>query len=196
MIKAALFDIGGVLYKGTMEGFLSELKRLLPAEGERLAALDSRHADELLLGRMSFFALADELGVAKETFEAKARQAWTGTFILQEDVVQIIRALRRGLKVGCLSNATDLDVLMDRGTGLDRLFDPYLNSCGIGERKPGRRIFEIALAKLGCRAAECVYIDDKGEYLETPGRMGFAVLRFEDAEQLKKDLARMGIGTA
>lgn len=195
MIKAIIFDIGGVLYKGKMEDFYHKLQSLLSLENNSFASLFEKNIDDLLLGGKSFFDLIDEINIniSKEEFKNKAKQAWLDTFVINNEVVKLIGRLKTNFKVCCLSNATDFDVIMDKKTGLDKLFNPYINSCKIKSKKPDEKIFRITLNELNCKANECIYIDDRKKYLETPQMMGFKVLQFENINKLKEELVFLGI---
>ncbi len=195
MIKAIIFDIGGVLYKGKIEDFYQKLQTFLGLEDNSFASLYEKHKGGLLLGNESFFDLVDKLdsSIPKKVFKAKAEQVWVETFVVQKGIVGLIGKLKINFKVGCLSNATDFDVIMDKKTGTDKLFDPYINSCEFKSKKPNEKMFRIALAALNCKASECIYIDDRKKYLETPKKMGFNVLLFEDVKKLKNELASFGV---
>ncbi|KZT57189.1 HAD-like protein [Calocera cornea HHB12733] len=52
------------------------------------------------------------------------------------------------------------------------LFDDFVDSSEAGVRKPERAIFDIALARNGLKARECVFLDDIGENLKTVRGLG------------------------
>ncbi|MEN8252618.1 MAG: HAD-IA family hydrolase, partial [Patescibacteria group bacterium] len=195
MIKAILFDIGGILYVGKREDFYNKLQDFLGIKDNSFAELFEKNFDELLLGNKSFFSLVDELNVevSKKEFETKARQAWLETFIVKKEMVELIENLKENYTVCCLSNASDLDVIMDTETGIDMLFDIYVNSCETHSKKPEQQIFEIALEKLNVKADECIFIDDREKYLLTPEKMKFKVLLFENVQKLKSELRLLDI---
>ena len=62
-----------------------------------------------------------------------------------------------------------------------------------GLRKPDPKIYELALEKASCAAAQCVYVDDKPAMLEPAMRMGMSAIPFENPGQLERDLQSLGL---
>lgn len=81
------------------------------------------------------------------------------------DVIDAIERLRaRGILLGILSNATSDLVGFLEEIGLLQYFDFSVVSAIAGTRKPGRRIFELALAHAGVEPARAAHVGDM--YLE------------------------------
>ncbi|HSK67017.1 MAG TPA: HAD family phosphatase [Anaerolineales bacterium] len=74
-----------------------------------------------------------------------------------------------------------------------RLFDDIIISGEVLSIKPEPEFFEIALRRIGRPARECLFIDDSQANIEQARRMGFATIHFLSAEQLEKELHRLGI---
>ncbi len=55
-------------------------------------------------------------------------------------------------------------------------------------KKPDPMIYQLLLAKASHPANECVYIDDKPEYLVPPKSLGMQVIAFKNASQLETRL--------
>ncbi len=76
-----------------------------------------------------------------------------------DDLLREIRAA--GYRVGLVSNTeallTDYDL---EESGLVDCFDALILSSRVGVKKPDRRIFTLALERLGADAAQCVFIGD------------------------------------
>jgi putative hydrolase of the HAD superfamily len=68
---------------------------------------------------------------------------------------------KRDMKVGLISNATDLARRVLRRLDLDRYFDPIIISSEIGHRKPEREIFAKAVRDAGVAPSRALYIGDK-----------------------------------
>jgi len=72
--------------------------------------------------------------------------------------------------------------------GIEKYFTESVVSANAGCRKPGRRIYEIILERLGVPADECVFIDDKAENLIPAEALGMhAVLFGRGGEQYDGD---------
>jgi putative hydrolase of the HAD superfamily len=72
-------------------------------------------------------------------------------------------------------------------------FEVFLSSCYLGVRKPGREIYSLALQITQCDPGECAMIDDRGLNLECARELGMQTIQFQNVEQLRDDLARLGV---
>jgi len=72
-------------------------------------------------------------------------------------------------------------------------FEVFFSSCYLGVRKPDREIYEIALKITQCGPAASVLIDDRGLNLECAREAGMQTVRFRNVEQLRTDLAKLGV---
>ena len=81
-----------------------------------------------------------------------------------DDAASTLRALREaGLKICLLSNAgVPIRTVLDR-EGLTPLVDAVVLSYEVGCVKPDVRIFEAALAAIGCSAHEALMVGDSGK---------------------------------
>ena len=59
--------------------------------------------------------------------------------------------------------------------------------------KPDRKIYELTLEKLGSEPTQSVFIDDDLEYVSAAKNAGLNTILFEGAEQVKNELARLGV---
>ena len=67
----------------------------------------------------------------------------------------------RDMRVGLISNATDLARKVLERLDLGKYFDPIVISSEIGHRKPSREIFRTALGEAGASPSRSIYIGDK-----------------------------------
>jgi len=72
-------------------------------------------------------------------------------------------------------------------------FDAHVISGLEGVAKPDRRIFEILLHRHGLRPEATVFIDDQARNVEAARELGLLALQFSSADQLRKDLANLGV---
>lgn len=61
--------------------------------------------------------------------------------------------------------------------------------------KPDPAIFRYALTKFGCRAGDCIFVDDKTSNVAAAIRCGLKGIVFKNAEDLKAQLRRLCITT-
>jgi putative hydrolase of the HAD superfamily len=76
---------------------------------------------------------------------------------------------------------------------LRRNFTIFLTSCYLGVRKPDEAIYRIALGVTQRAPDECIFIDDRPENLEAPGRLGMHTIHFQNPAQLARDLMQQGV---
>lgn len=77
--------------------------------------------------------------------------------------------------------------------GLRQYFDATFSSCYVGLRKPQPEIYRRALDVLGRPAERVLFIDDRQENASAAAAQGMKAIRFDGAEQLRRDLETLGI---
>ena len=95
-------------------------------------------------------------------------EAWEGlyasdsrVFKLYDDSLEALEMVRnRGLKIAALSNWDYSLHRVVRMLGLEPLLDEVVASLEEGVEKPERKIFEIAMARLGAKPSECLHVGD------------------------------------
>ena len=73
------------------------------------------------------------------------------------------------------------------------MFDVAVFSCAEGTSKPEARIYELTLARLGSRAQQAVFIDDKADYIQGAAGAGLHTILFESAGQVRDELAGLAV---
>ena len=76
---------------------------------------------------------------------------------------------------------------------LRRSFQVFFSSCYVHSRKPEEAIYRIALAVTQRAPDECVFIDDRPLNLEAPRRLGFSVIQYQSADQLRTSLRNLQV---
>ncbi|MBZ5697752.1 MAG: HAD family phosphatase [Acidobacteriia bacterium] len=79
---------------------------------------------------------------------------------------------------------------------LRREFEAFFSSCFVGVRKPDEGIYRMALEVTQRRPKECLFIDDRELNLECARQLGMRTVRFQNAAQLRQDLAASGVAVA
>ena len=62
-------------------------------------------------------------------------------------------------------------------------------SCLEGTAKPGRKIYDLALARLGIPAGQTLFIDDKPENIDGAKQAGLQTILFKTIKNFKKEIA-------
>ena len=132
---------------------------------------------------MHWEAVREALGIKPEDLQSFLDQYWSADDVNWE-LLEFIKNLHPGYKVGLLSNAWDnLRQTMHTRWKIDGLFDEMVISAEVGMVKPDPRIFHLALEKLGAQPAEAIFIDDMLVNVDAARQQGLAAIQFLDNQQ-------------
>ncbi|MBS1839558.1 MAG: HAD-IA family hydrolase [Acidobacteria bacterium] len=96
--------------------------------------------------------------------------------------------------VGAINNEPlELNEYRIQAFQLRRNFLVFFSSCYVHSRKPESTIFKVALEVTQRSAERCIFIDDRPLNLESPRKLGFNTIHFQNPDQLKSDLAKLGV---
>jgi HAD superfamily hydrolase (TIGR01509 family) len=98
------------------------------------------------------------------------------------------RLRRAGCKTAILSN-TEMPVVEIINKQKYDAFDVTVLSCLEGTAKPGRKIYDLTLDRLGIPAGQTLFIDDKPENIDGAKQVGLQTILFRNTENFKKDIA-------
>ena len=194
MIKALIFDHGGVITYGTSVGDACRTysKKLNIPIG-RVTEVIKRYWKLANIGSISsedFWAsIKRNLNIKESTNHL--RELWFSKVNIRKDVLDLIKSLRGKFKLCLLSNITEARYLYtDKKFNTSKNFDFMVLSYKERIAKPDSRIYESALRKMDVKAEECVFIDDLERNLKPAEELGMKTIHFKNCKQLKKDLLR------
>jgi putative hydrolase of the HAD superfamily len=208
MIRAVLFDFGGVLTSSPFEAFARfEREKGYPAGFIR--ALNTANPDSNAWARFE----RGKIGVAEfdRLFDAEATAAGRslrGLDVLpllagdlRPDMIEALRRCKKHYKTACLTNnfrsatpTAEPDVVRSRMEGLRHLFDVILESSRVGVRKPDPLFYRHALDALGVSAEQCIFLDDLGINLKPARALGMHTIKVVSSTQALSELeAVLGI---
>jgi putative hydrolase of the HAD superfamily len=189
MIRAALFDFGGVILSSPFEAFAHyEEANGLPAGFLRMVnatdpdtnAWARLERSEVTLGEFSAQFAAESRALGHEVPGADVLALLGGE--VRPAMVEAVRRCSDRLVTGLLTNNF---LVAGEGEGgrhgpILSLFDGIIESSRVGVRKPDPRFYEVACEKLGVEPVECVFLDDLGINLKPARALGMTTIKVVD----------------
>lgn len=199
MIKAIVFDFGDVLSRGVTISILEKFRDQIDMEPEEVMARirKSKEFDLAMRGKMSYddyiTQLSDILDIDRKTWK-KILKNMVDSRKLDEDVMRIVKRLRKRYKLAILSDHIKgvFDDYVKKLKLADH-FDYILYSAKIGSMKIDGKMFKIMLDDLKLKADECVFVDDLEPNIEVAKSLGFKTIHFKNATQLEEELNKLGV---
>jgi len=202
MIKAVLWDFGGVILTSPFEAFRRyETEHDLPLEFIRSVNTTDPHNNA--------WALMERNEVTPQQFDDlfAAESAALGYKVAGADVLLLLagdvrprmvalldRVKAAGFQLACLTNNnvgvdSPDDARSIQIADIMARFDVIVESSKIGVRKPEPRFYEIACELLGVTPRECVFLDDLGINLKPAAAMGMITIKVNSEDQAIADLS-------
>ncbi len=197
MIKAVIFDIGGVLLTTILGNMARDLAEKHSMDFETIHRKIHGGWNDYKLGKITadqFWQSFIESTGINET--ADGLKEMSLTYIKRiPGIIDVVKKLKENYKLGVLSNNVEEWMEKIRGMiDLKGLFDVVISSHKVGMAKPHKDFFMLCLEKLGnLKPEECLFVDDRDKNIEAAKEIGFNAIKFENPEQLKKGLQAMGV---
>ncbi len=199
MIKAVIFDVGGVLHVNAhldivkdiskefnIDYVLSEntYKELIPllVTGK----ITEKEFWKKFINRIQFAGDLPQLSLFIRTYNKN--------FKINDDVIMIVNKLKKkNYKLCVLSNTITAHTEYNKKRNIYKYFDNLIFSHETGLSKPDPRFFKLALEQLSVSAFEAVFIDDLEENVNAAKSLGINAILFISSDQLKSDLNKLGV---
>lgn len=200
-IRALFWDVGGVLLTNAWD------------HHERAQAFEKFHIDadefhsrhELIVSSFERGKITLEQYLDQTTFytpRSFTRDAFRDyIFSLSHpfaDVLRFAQSLTDSGKylMGTINNESrELNLYRIDRFALRKIFRLFISSCFVGLRKPESGIYRLALEISQIPAEECCFIDDRALNLECAGQMGMHTIQMQGLDQLRGDLAKLGVSS-
>ncbi len=198
MIRALIFDLGNVVIPFDFRRGYAAMQPYCPYPAQEIPKRirPTGLVPKYETGQISSEAFVAELCRALDlrvSFDQFC-ELWTAIFLpgtlIPED---FLRALRRRYPLVALSNTNELHFRQVRAKyPVIGAFDHLVLSYEAGFAKPDRRIYEQAVARAGCAATECLFVDDVEAYVEGARAAGMEAFRFAGLAGLQAEFVARG----
>lgn len=192
-IKAAIFDVGGVLSDEGLQAMLDDMKTSLSIDDSILQEIFEVQIPLIGSGKIDEVEFWDQVSTTYGTRKVDVSEnllgrAYAESLQPQVDVLKLVKVIGdAGIKLAILSNTIEQHAQPLRVAGIYDDFNHVFLSHEIGFRKPNPKAYEYALSELDITAPEAVFIDDRLENIEAANQLGIHGLLFTSADQLLVD---------
>jgi len=195
-IKAQIWDLEGVLMLTDEVDLSMKVAKILDASYEEVREIFFSEMNDFVdLGEVTQDQfneyLLDTLGMSHDK-KPLLEKFVMEDFYVDEDLLQTISSMRGRYRMGLLSNFSDeLRYRIDNVWKLGEVFDEIIISCEVGLVKPDPRLFNLMLERLGVKADETVFVDDRIKNIEGAKKLGFHTVFYTEKEQALSELDRI-----
>jgi putative hydrolase of the HAD superfamily len=196
-IESVIFDWGGVLIDDPRPGLLWYCSETFGVPLEDYTPVHDSFLEEFGKGMISeerfFQQISGKLGKSMPPARPKWYDAFRSAYVPKQEMFHLASSLHdKGYKTALLSN-TELPAVRFFHEQSYNMFDLLVFSCIERVMKPQRRIYEITLERLGSKAGQTVFIDDRQDYIRGAKDTGLNTILFKSIDQVKDELAGLGV---
>src|SRR3989344_321661 len=189
MIKAIIFDLGGVIELVDFNGFFEEIASISNKSIEKVKEIENPLRKKLDLGQISlkeYFTLVKTNLKLNLTLNSYI-QILEKNIKTNADLINYINLnLKQKFKLYLFSNNSDLFVNKKKRAEFKKYFVNQFYSYEIKLSKPNPQAYKFVLDDLKFKANECIFIDDKDSNLEPAKSLGMKTFKFISTKQLIK----------
>ena len=196
VIKAVIFDLGRVLIDidltqgilSCIEGYDSEAISIFAENEDFVAYSTGRIGPEKF-----FYNIRDYFNLQIDYVEFET--LWCNIFFEIRGMKELVASLAEHYPLGLLSDTDPLHwkYILKNFPWINCFFNNPVLSFDIGVLKPHLSAFEHAVAVVGVKPEECIFIDDLQKNIEGANRFGINGILFKGKEKLLEDLSNFGI---
>lgn len=196
MIRAVVFDLGGVVIDFTNRSYYEYLSEISKSSFQKIKRMiESKQLPLLERGRIDLHTFEKHVSKKLEIDESKVKwyKYYAETVGLNYDVLELVRILHKEYITAFMSNIDRTRYsytlrILDLG-----LFDYKFSSCYVGARKPSQHIYLYALKRMKLKSNQVVFIDDRIENVKGARKVGITGIQFKNRRSLDIALYKLGL---
>jgi putative hydrolase of the HAD superfamily len=199
MIRAIVFDLGGVLFSegkavaseklATVHGYERKLVGAIWSSPESIQLRKGLIPDE------DFWQWAQQR--LPSAYDSRLiQQEWYNGYVLDKDIYELIASLQKKYSMIAFSgNIKSRVAFLEEKYHFRHLFDIEVYSFDFHMTKPEPEFVQVMVEKSGVRPEEIVYIEDNESYAKPARDLGVSVVIYQrgEIERLRQELRRQGV---
>ena len=167
-MKAIVLDMYGVIVKQTGDDFVPYVQQTFPNLSEEEICTPWFKAD---IGEMTSLEVWEALGFKGDL--EKIEKEYLDTIELTDGFIDFVEKARNKYKLAIISNdSSRWSKYLREKFDINKYFDAISISGDLKIKKPDERIFLLTIEKLGLKAEDCIYIDDRRSNLTAAKKVG------------------------
>ena len=200
MVKAIIFDAGGVLFNSKKSLFDTPIEYIVRITNQSKDLVDKAYREVIKdceykeVGQKELWErLMAKLNIQIPFSGQNPIEEGFKVFRRNEELFPIIRRLKLNYKLVIVSNANAVEAATHQATEMYREFDIVILSYKVGVRKPDPKIYQIAIDRLQMAPEEIIFVDNAQENFGEANKLGLKGILFKNVEQLKDELKHLGV---
>lgn len=195
MIKALIFDIGGVtvLPGGTKE-LRKEYSKVLNINFQKFNYVWYKNRIPLRDGKINIKKFWDNvlMDLNKDYDIKKLNKIMYKHGKANKDILNFIKFNKKKYKIAALTNnIKEWFSSHKKRFKLNKYFDVIITSFDTGLAKPNKKIYFLILKKLKLKPNECLFIDDYHKNINTAKKLGMKTILYRNFKQFKTDFNKI-----
>ncbi len=201
MIKAIIFDIGGVIVSPEVEKITQRVSVYAGVDFESFNKYYEQYKSDLTKGKISLIDVYSEIVnhfkltslTGQNLVDEHLRLFREVIENLDEEVIALVENLKQKYEVFCLVNAEKDVVPLVRKRGIYSHFQKAYISTEMGMEKPDLEIYEAVLKDINFVPEETLFIDDKKPNVDAADKLGIHTILYKNYKDLKEELVNLKV---
>ncbi len=200
MIKAIIFDLGGVIIVQSKDITVQIISEMFSMPVSEAFVLWEKRKKAIMSGKIGSKEFLEELKtqIGLRTSVSNLEKQWEMLYAkkaakLNTELLRVIEQLKKHYTVCLLTDTIDAHDSWNRKRGVYPVFDYVFVSYKQGVEKSDPRAYQLVLQKIKVKPEEAVFIDDREENVALAKTLGMESILYNDNKRLLRDLAALDI---